>query len=108
MPRVLTAHNAFESEKLAAHYRRHPDGAGAGGDAAAFLGLHGIAAINSPGGDVSWRNWAATIFGPGRVVRATPGRACGHRSLRSLLLRISLNRDRRTLAAAVGTVGIGE
>ncbi len=107
-----SAANAFESEKLAAYIAAIPDGApvlvASRGDAAAFLGQDGIAAINSLGGDVSLEKLRGHYLALAGVKGATPGSGAQVIDPFEAFLRISLNRDRRTLAAAVGTVGIGE
>ena len=105
-----TAANNFESEKLAAFIAAIPNGApvlvASQGDAAAFLTDGGIAALNSLGGDVSLERLGGNYLALVGVKGATPGSAAQVIDPFEAFLRISLNRDRRTLAGAVGTVEI--
>jgi len=107
-----TAANAFESEKLAAFIAGIPDGApvlvASRGDAAAFLTDDAIAALNSLGGDLTLDSLRGTYLALVGVKGATPGAAAQAIDPFEAFLRISLNRDRRTLAAAVGTIEIGD
>ena len=106
-----TAANAFESEKLAAFIAGIPDGApvlvATRGDAAAFLTEAGIAALNSLGGDVTLEKLQGNYLALAGIKGAALGSAAQAIDPFEAFLRISLNRDRRTLAGAVGTVDIG-
>jgi hypothetical protein len=107
-----TAANSFESEKLTAFIAGIPNGApvlvASRGDAAAFLTEDGIAALNSLGGDVTLENLRGNYLSLAGVKGATSGAAAQVIDPIEAFLRISLNRDRRTLAGAVGVVEIGE
>ena len=107
-----TAANSFESEKLTAFIAGIPNGApvlvASRGDAAAFLTEDGIAALNSLGGDVTLENLRGNYLSLAGVKGAAPSSAAQVIDPIEAFLRISLNRDRRTLAGAVGVVEIGE
>ncbi len=106
-----TAANAFESAKLAAFIAGIPDGApvlvASRGDASAFLTDDGVAAINSLGGDVTLEQLRGNYLALAGVKGAALGSAAQVIDPFEAFLRISLNRDRRTLAGAVGIVDIG-
>lgn len=106
-----TTANSFESEKLAAFIAGIPDGAlvlvATRGDATAFLTDDGVAALNSLGGAVTLDNLRGNYLALAGVKGATPGSAAQVIDPFEAFLRISLNRDRRTLAGAVGIVEIG-
>jgi len=107
-----TAANSYESEKLAAFIAAIPDGAlvlvATRGDFAAFLTDEALAALNSLGGDVTLENLRGNYLALAGVKGASQGAAAQIIDPSEAFLRISLNRDRRTLAGAVGMVEIGE
>ncbi|MGB5051098.1 MAG: interleukin-like EMT inducer domain-containing protein, partial [Caldilineaceae bacterium] len=106
-----TAANTFESEKLAAYIADIPDGApvlvATKGDAAAFLTDDALAALNSLGGDVTLDKLRGNYLALAGIKGAALGSAAQVIDPYEAFLRISLNRDRRTLAGAVGEVAIG-
>jgi hypothetical protein len=77
------------------------------GDASAFLTDDGVAAINSLGGDVTLEQLRGNYLALAGVKGAALGSAAQVIDPFEAFLRISLNRDRRTLAGAVGIVDIG-
>lgn len=107
-----TAANAFESEKLAAYIAAIPDGAAVlvatWGDAAAFLTDEALAGLASLGADLTLDGLRGNYLALVGVKGATPGTAAQVIDPFEAFLRISLNRDRRTLAGAVGVVEIGD
>jgi len=107
-----TAANEFESEKLAAFVAAIPDGAPVlvvtRGDAGAFLTEGAIGALTSLGADVTIEGLRGNYLALAGVKGAAAGSAAQSIEPGEAFLRISLNRDRRTLAAAVGLVEIGE
>ena len=107
-----TAANEFESEKLAAFIAAIPPGApvlvATRGDAAAFLTEDTIQALASLGADVTIEGLRGNYLALAGVKGAAAGSAAQSIEPGEAFLRISLNRDRRTLAGAVGIVEIGE
>ena len=107
-----TAANSFESEKLAAFIAAIPDGVqvlvASRGDAAAFLTDEAVAALNGLGGDVTVEKLRGNYLALVGVKGAAPGAAAQVIDPFEAFLRISLNRDRRTLAGVVGGVEIGD
>jgi len=107
-----TEANEFESEKLAAFIAAIPPGApvlvATRGDAAAFLTEDAIQALASLGADVTIEGLRGNYLALAGVKGAVAGSAAQSIEPGEAFLRISLNRDRRTLAAAVGLVEIGE
>ncbi|MBX3054247.1 MAG: hypothetical protein KF753_22430 [Caldilineaceae bacterium] len=106
-----TAANTFESEKLAAYIADIPAGApvlvATRGDAAAFLTDDALTALNSLGGDVTLDKLRGNYLALAGIKGAALGSAAQVIDPYEAFLRISLNRDRRTLAGAVGEVAIG-
>ncbi len=107
-----TAANAFESETLAAFIAAIPDGSivlvASKGNASDFLTDDAVSALNSLGADLSLEKLRGNYLALVGVKGATPTSAAQVVDPFEAFLRISLNRDRRTLAGAVGVVEIGE
>ncbi len=107
-----TTANAFESESLAAFMADIPPGApvivASRGNATAFLSEDAISALRSLGADVSAESLAGQFFAIVGVKDAAPGSAAQVIDPADAFLRVSLNRDRRTLAGAVDWVEVGK
>ncbi len=106
-----TAANAFESEKLARFLATIPEGRPvlvvSKGEAWAHLTPEAIQALNRLGADLSPEALQGRYFALVGVAGAAPGTALQAVDDREAFLRVSLNRDRRTLAGAVSQVSIG-
>ncbi|MBP7964235.1 MAG: hypothetical protein KA003_19790 [Caldilineaceae bacterium] len=107
-----TTANAFESESLAAFVADIPPGTpvivASRGNATAFLSADGVTALRTLGADVSAERLAGQFFAIVGVKDAAPGSAAQVIDPADAFLRVSLNRDRRTLAGAVDWVEVGK
>jgi hypothetical protein len=77
------------------------------GDATAYLSEDALAALNSLGATLNVEDVRGNYFAIAGVKGAAPGTAAQVVDANDAFLRISLNRDRRPLAAAVDWVQIG-
>ncbi|MGL4651026.1 MAG: interleukin-like EMT inducer domain-containing protein, partial [Caldilineaceae bacterium] len=104
------AANAFESEALAAHLTALPPGAlvlvSSSGDAGAFLTQEAVEALRGIGADVTLDGLRGNYFALAGVQGAPAGTAAQVIDPADAFLRISLDRDRRPLSAAVDFIGI--
>ncbi|MFN2199930.1 MAG: interleukin-like EMT inducer domain-containing protein, partial [Caldilineaceae bacterium] len=100
-----TAGSAYESEKLAAFMAGIEPGrpvlVASSGNAGEYLTQEGVDALRSIGAEVSQAELQENYFAIVGVAGAEPGTAAVAEDPAEAFLRISLNRDRRTLAAAV-------
>lgn len=100
-----TTANAFESDALAAHLAVLEPGAlvlvASSGDAGAYLNQAAVDALRALGADVTLAGLQGTYFAIAGVQGAAPGTAAQAVDASEAFLRISLDRDRRPLAAAV-------
>jgi hypothetical protein len=100
-----TAANEFESRALAEHLAALPPGAqvliASSGDAGAFLTQDVVDALRAVGADVTLEALRGNYFAVAGVQGAEPGQAVVVIDPADAFLRISLERDRRPLAAAV-------
>ncbi len=107
-----TTANAFESESLARFVADIPPGTpvivASRGNATAFLTADAVSALRSLGADVSAESLAGQFFAIVGVKDAAPGSAAQVIDPADAFLRVSLNRDRRTLAGAVDWVEVGK
>ncbi len=105
-----TAANAYESEALAAYVAQIEAGApvlvAASGDAGAYLTEAAAQALHSLGADVELDSLRENYFAIAGVKGAAPGSAAVALDPVEAFVRISLNPDRRTLAAAVDWVEV--
>jgi len=105
-----TAANEFESEKLAEFLRKvgpnRPILIASSGDASAFLTDAAIEALRGIGADLSLDGLRGNSFAIVGVQGAAAGSAAVAVDPNEAFLRISLNRDRRPLAAAVDWVKV--
>jgi hypothetical protein len=97
--------NAFESEALAAHLAALPPGeivlVASSGNATAFLEENAVDALRGIGAEVTLEELQGNSFAVVGVQGAQPGQAALAVDPNEAFLRISLDRDRRPLAAAV-------
>jgi len=77
------------------------------GDATAYLSEDALAALNSLGAALTMEEVRGQFFAIAGVKAAAPGTAAQVIDANDAFVRISLNRDRRPLAAAVDWVQIG-
>jgi hypothetical protein len=105
-----TAGNAYESQALAEFVRRIEPGrpvlVASSGEAGAFLSEDAVDALRTLGADVSLPDLQGNYFAIVGVAGAAPGSAAVSIDANEAFLRVSLNRDRRPLAAAVDWVEI--
>lgn len=105
-----TTANAYESRKLAAFLAQIPAGhpvlVANRGEAAAFLEETAVEGLRSLGAAVSLAELRGHYFVLVGVKGAKPGTALQAMDDPEVFLSLSLNRDRRSLAAAVGVVEI--
>jgi hypothetical protein len=105
-----TTANEFESQALATFIQQIESGLPvlvvSYGDATAFLGEEAIAALQGLGADVSLDRLRGAYFALAGVQGAAPGSAAVVIDPAEAFLRISLNPDRRSLAAAVDWIRI--
>jgi hypothetical protein len=105
-----TTANAYESESLAAFLRQIEPGAPvlvvSHGDASAFLTADAVEALRGIGADLTLEALKGQYFAIIGVQGAAPGAAVVVIDPHEAFLRLSLNQDRRTLAAAVDWVSI--
>jgi hypothetical protein len=103
-----TAANEFESARLADFLAQAPDGAPvlvvSKGDAWRHLTPAAVDGLRRLGADLSLDGLQGQYFAIVGVKGAAPGTAAMAMDNTEAFLRVSLNRDRRTLAAAVGQV----
>jgi hypothetical protein len=107
-----TAANEFESEKLANFLNNVQPGhlvmVASRGEAGAFLIEEAVAGLRSLGADVTLDHLQQNYFSIVGVKGAGPGTAAQEIGAAGAYLRFSLtSTDRRSLAAAVGEVGVG-
>ena len=104
-----TASNAYESEALAEHLGQVEAGqpvlVASSGDAGALLTQSAVDALRSIGADVGLADLDNSYFTVVGVKGAAPGSALYVADPSEAFLRVSLNRDRRPLAAAVDRAG---
>ena len=100
-----TAGNAYESDALAEYLGQiepgHPVLIASSGDAGAFLTQDALDALRALGADVALAELKGSYFTIAGMVGAAPGSALVVIDPTEAFLRVSLNRDRRPLAAAV-------
>lgn len=105
-----TAANEFESEALAAALAAIPAGrimlVASSGDATAFLTEDAIAGLRALGADLSMQALRGNHFAVVGVQGAAPGTAAQAMDPGEAFLRVSLDRDRRPLAAAVDWIDL--
>lgn len=105
-----TAANAYESEALVAYLAQAEEGApvliASSGDAGAHLTEDAVEALRSLGADVQLDELRNAYFAIVGVQGAAPSSALVAIDPNEAFLRVSLNRDRRTLAAAVDWVEV--
>ncbi|MEZ4614839.1 MAG: interleukin-like EMT inducer domain-containing protein [Caldilineaceae bacterium] len=105
-----TEANEFESEKLAAFLGQVASGrpivVASYGDATAHLTTEAVTALRNLGADVTQATLQDQQFAIIGVQGAAPGSAQVVTDTNSAFLRISLERDRRPLAAAVDQIAI--
>lgn len=105
-----TASNSYESQALAEMLAQiepgHPVLIASSGDAGAFLTQEAVEALRALGADVSLQDLQGNYFAIVGVTGAEPGSALTAIDPGEAFLRVSLNRDRRELAAAVDWVEI--
>lgn len=105
-----TAANAYESDALAAYLAEIPAGAMvlvvSSGDATAHLTPAAVDGLGGLGAEVTPESLADNAFAIVGVQGAAPGSAAQSVAADEAFLSISLNRDRRSLAAAVDWVTI--
>lgn len=106
-----TTASAAESERLAAFVANVEAGSPvlvvSYGDATAHLSEEALTALNSLGAALTMEEVRGQFFAIAGVKDAAPGAAAQVLDANDAFLRISLNRDRRPLAAAVDWVQIG-
>ena len=106
-----TTANAYESQKLAAFLARIPEGAPvlvvSHGDATLFLTDEAVEGVRRLGVDMTVDELRRNHFAFVGVQGAKPGTAAVALDTEEAFLRVSLNRDRRPLAAAVDLLEIG-
>ncbi|MCC6168277.1 MAG: hypothetical protein IT329_13705 [Caldilineaceae bacterium] len=106
-----TATNVYESEALAQHLTAISPGAvvlvASSGDAAAHLTPAAVEGLRGLGADVTVESLQGQAFAIVGVQGAAPGSAAQSIAPGEAFLSISLNRDRRPLAAAVDWVEVG-
>ena len=107
-----TTASAAESEKLAAFLDEIPAGypvlVVTYGDASAYLGEDALAALGTIGAALTADDVRGAYFAVAGVKGASPGSAAQVVDANDAFLRVSLNRDRRPLAAAVDWVSVGK
>lgn len=105
-----TTANVYESERLAQFLHDLEPGAltlvVSNGDAAAFLTPAAVAGLRGLGAEVTLEQLRGQYFAVAGVQGAAPGSAVQVLHEQDAFLRISLERDRRTLAAAVDWVEV--
>ena len=106
-----TTSNEFESQALADFVGEIESGlpvlVATHGDATAFLTDDAVAALGTLGVDATRETLAGNYFAIVGVKGAAPGSAAIQIDPNDAFLSISLNRDRRELAAAVDWVEVG-
>ncbi len=107
-----TTANAYESERLAQFLQRLAPGRPvlvvSNGDATAFLTQDAVDGLRAIGADVTLDSLHSHYFAVVGLSGATLGSAAQVVDVNEAFLRISLERDRRTLAAAIDWVKIGQ
>jgi hypothetical protein len=107
-----TAANEFESERLASFLAQIPDGypvlVASRGPASDFLTEAAVTELRALGADLTLNSLRGNYVSVIGVKGATPGTAIQSVDSVEAFLRLGLNPDRRTLAAAVGRVEIGD
>ena len=105
-----TAGNAYESEALATFLAQIEPGrpvlVASSGDAAAFLTEDAVDALGAIGADLSLSELQGNYFTIAGIAGDAPGAAAVTLDPTEAFLRISLNRDRRPLAAAVDWIEV--
>jgi hypothetical protein len=105
-----TAASATESDRLVAYVSQIEAGsvvlAVTSGDATAFLSEAALQAMRRIGADLPQSQVQGQYFAVAGVAGAAPGTAAQVIDDEDAFLRVSLNRDRRTLAAAVARVTV--
>jgi len=103
-----TTANAYESDALAAYVAEIDEGVPvlvvSNGDAGVHLTEEAVEALRTLGADVALEDLRASHFAIVGVKGAAPGSAVVAVDPDEAFVRVSLNRDRRTLAAAVDWV----
>jgi hypothetical protein len=106
-----TAANAYESEALASYLAALPAGSltlvASSGDATAYLTPAAVEGLRGLGADVTVESLQGNAFAVIGVQGAAPGSAAQSIAPGEAFLSVSLNRDRRPLAAAVDWVEVG-
>jgi hypothetical protein len=107
-----TAANEFESERLAAFLAQIPSGypvlVASRGEAWDFLTEAAVAELRTLGANLTLDSVRESYFSVIGVKGTAVGAALQSVDGNEAFLRLGLNPDRRTLAAAVGNVGIGD
>ncbi|MCB9114936.1 MAG: hypothetical protein H6639_08285 [Caldilineaceae bacterium] len=107
-----TTASAVESEKLAAFLDEIPAGSPVlvvtYGDASAYLGEDALAALGTIGAALTADDVRDAYFAIAGVKDGSPGSAAQVVDANDAFLRVSLNRDRRPLAAAVDWISVGK
>jgi len=107
-----TTASAAESEKLAAFLADIPPGRpvliATYGDASAYLGAESLAALSTIGATLTADAVRGAYVAVAGVKGAAPGSAAQVVDANDAFLRVTLNRDRRPLAAAVDWLSVGK